>query len=254
MDSIVSPKVGLQTGDNNKFLRQWFEVNNSKISYHSKSIADSLLSGKKWFPLNKGGSYRKWYGNYDYVVNWENDGYEMKHFCWPNGKQRSVIRNPNYYFREAITWSDITSGDFSIRYRKNGSIHETSGMSAFDIPEQSNLIYILGLMNSKVSNYVLKIINPTIHLKTGNFAQFPVLKSDLLNIDSTVKRAIEIAKIDWDSQEISWNFCENDLIRNKLSTIESSVIAENNILFFTFRGPPYIICNKYVPNYSNGRI
>ncbi|WP_158682812.1 BREX-1 system adenine-specific DNA-methyltransferase PglX [Lactobacillus sp. CBA3606] len=110
MDDLVDARQGLATADNKRFLRMWYEVANQRISFHSKSIDESIQSNKKWFPCNKGGAYRKWYGNYDYVVNWENDGYEIRNFNWPNGKQRSVIRNPSYYFREAITWSDITSG------------------------------------------------------------------------------------------------------------------------------------------------
>ncbi|WP_311319022.1 BREX-1 system adenine-specific DNA-methyltransferase PglX, partial [Levilactobacillus brevis] len=122
LSKFVDPRQGLATADNNRFLRQWFEVAYSSIKFDARSIEESISSRKKWFPYNKGGTYRKWYGNYDYVVNWKNDGYEIKHFTFPNGKQRSVVRNPDYYFREAITWSDITSGSFAARYRLPGSI------------------------------------------------------------------------------------------------------------------------------------
>ncbi|WP_125762725.1 BREX-1 system adenine-specific DNA-methyltransferase PglX [Companilactobacillus hulinensis] len=227
MDKIVDPRQGLATADNNRFLRQWFEVNNSKISYHSKSIADSLLSGKKWFPLNKGGSYRKWYGNYDYVVNWENDGMEIKNFKDSSGKVRSRPQNTNYYFREAITWSDITSGGFSMRYREFGSIHNNVGMSAFSTHE--NLLIILGLMNTPIGNDLFKLLNPTIHLEIGDFKNFPVIESPFKtkDIPTKVKHLISISKLDWDAQEVSWNFCKNNLINNNIKAIESSVIAEN---------------------------
>lgn len=99
MDELVDPRQGLATADNNRFLRQWFEVSYDKIKFDAKNIPESVSSNKKWFPYNKGGSYRKWYGNYDYVVNWENDGQDIKNFKFPNGKQRSAVRNPNYYFR-----------------------------------------------------------------------------------------------------------------------------------------------------------
>ncbi|AUI70714.1 BREX-1 system adenine-specific DNA-methyltransferase PglX [Companilactobacillus alimentarius] len=155
MDELVDPRQGLATADNNRFLRMWYEVINSNISFNSHSIKESLESNKKWFPYNKGGSYRKWYGNYDYVVNWENDGYEVRNFKWSNGKIRSVTRNPDYYFHEAITWSDITSGNFSIRYRFPGSINDVTGMSAFS-NNKIKLFDLLGLMNSSVGNYILK--------------------------------------------------------------------------------------------------
>ncbi|AUI72720.1 BREX-1 system adenine-specific DNA-methyltransferase PglX [Companilactobacillus alimentarius] len=122
MDELVDPRQGLATADNNRFLRMWYEVINSNISFNSHSIKESLESNKKWFPYNKGGSYRKWYGNYDYVVNWEKDGYEVRNFTDANGKVRSRPQNTDYYFHEAITWSkysgnlvlDRISGSFMI--------------------------------------------------------------------------------------------------------------------------------------------
>ncbi|MCT3044206.1 BREX-1 system adenine-specific DNA-methyltransferase PglX, partial [Leuconostoc mesenteroides] len=124
MDKIVEPRQGLATADNNRFLRQWFEVSLNNIKFDAKSIGESISSNKKWFPYNKGGSYRKWYGNYDYVVNWENNGAKIRNFTDAKGKVRSRPQNTNYYFREAITWSLITSGGFSIRHRSAGSIHD----------------------------------------------------------------------------------------------------------------------------------
>ncbi|HHZ8502507.1 TPA: BREX-1 system adenine-specific DNA-methyltransferase PglX, partial [Enterococcus faecalis] len=102
MDEIVEPKQGLATANNNRFLREWWEVDINRIKFDATSISDSVNSGKKWFPYNKGGAFRRWYGNYDYVVNWENDGQEIRNFVDDKGKQRSVVRNPNYYFKEAI--------------------------------------------------------------------------------------------------------------------------------------------------------
>ncbi|MGH2326253.1 BREX-1 system adenine-specific DNA-methyltransferase PglX [Leuconostoc lactis] len=215
MDTLVEPRVGLQTGDNSLFLRQWFEVNYDKIKFDAKDISESVSSNKKWFPYNKGGSYRKWYGNYDYVVNWENDGQAIKNFKFPNGKQRSVVRNPNYYFREAITWSLITSGGFSIRYRSAGSIHDVSGMSAFS-SSHDKLMNILGLMNTPIGNHVFKMLNPTINLQIGDFNSFPVLDKAIDNpeINEKVTGAVAISKNDWDSFETSWNFKMHPLIRH----------------------------------------
>jgi hypothetical protein len=174
LHELVSPKVGLQTGDNNRFLRQWFEVAYTAIKFDANSVEESISSRKKWFPYNKGGAYRKWYGNYDYVVNWQNNGYEIKHFTFPSGKQRSVVRNPDYYFREAITWSDVNSGKFSLRLRLPGSIHDVKGMSAFSTGK-IDLYYCLGLLNSPLGDYIFKMLNPTISLQVGNFQSFPVI-------------------------------------------------------------------------------
>jgi tRNA-dihydrouridine synthase len=214
MNSVVEPKVGLETADNNRFLRLWHEVNYYRINFQCKSIEDSLNSKAKWFPYNKGGPRRQWYGNYDYVVNWENDGFEIRNFKDRWGKQRSVVRNPQYYFREAITWSLITSGGFSIRYREAGSIHDVAGMSAFS-NNHDKLMYILGLMSTKIANYVFKILNPTISLQVGDFNNFPVLFIDSKPIINIVEKSIDIAKQEWDSFETSWDFKKHPLLAHK---------------------------------------
>ncbi|MBU7557559.1 BREX-1 system adenine-specific DNA-methyltransferase PglX [Weissella paramesenteroides] len=215
MDELVDPRQGLATADNNRFLRQWFEVSYDKIKFDAKSIPESVSSNKKWFPYNKGGSYRKWYGNYDYVVNWENDGQAIKNFKFPNGKQRSVVRNPNYYFREAITWSDVNSGHFSLRYREFGSIHDVKGMSAFST-DKSVFEYILSLLNSPVGEYIFKMLNPTISLQIGNFQTFPVLgiDADSTAIKAFAHRNISLSRNDWNSFETAWNFKMHPLIRH----------------------------------------
>jgi hypothetical protein len=231
MNSVVEPKQGLATADNNRFLRLWHEVNYNKINFQCKSIEDSINSKAKWFPYNKGGPRRQWYGNYDYVVNWENDGFEIRNFKDASGKVRSRPQNTNYYFREAITWSLITSGGFSIRYRKMGSIHDVAGMSAFS-NNRNKLMYILGLMSTKIANYVFKILNPTINLQVGDFNNFPVLFIDSKPIIDIVKKSIDIAKQDWDSFEISWGFQKHPLLTHKkeADTIEE---AFNNWSIFT---------------------
>ncbi|WP_223320764.1 BREX-1 system adenine-specific DNA-methyltransferase PglX [Leuconostoc mesenteroides] len=215
MDTLVEPRVGLQTGDNSLFLRQWFEVSYDKIKFDAKDISESVSSNKKWFPYNKGGAYRKWYGNYDYVVNWENDGREIRNSKDSTGKLRSRPQNTNYYFREAITWSLITSGGFSIRYRSAGSIHDVSGMSAFS-SSHDKLMNILGLMNTPIGNHVFKMLNPTINLQIGDFNSFPVLDKAIDNpeINEKVTGAVAISKNDWDSFETSWNFKMHPLIRH----------------------------------------
>ncbi len=211
MNSIIEPKQGLATADNNRFLRLWHEVNYNKINFQSKSLEASLNSGAKWFPYNKGGARRQWYGNYDYIVNWENDGFEIRNFKDANGKIRSRPQNTDYYFREAITWSLITSGGFSIRYREMGSIHDVAGMSAFS-NNHDKLLYLLGLMSTKIANYIFKLLNPTINLQVGDFNNFPVLFTDFAPIIKHVKTNISISKTDWDSFENSWDFKMHPLL------------------------------------------
>ncbi|WP_244057169.1 BREX-1 system adenine-specific DNA-methyltransferase PglX, partial [Ligilactobacillus pabuli] len=169
------------------------------------SIPESIQSNKKWFPYNKGGSYRKWYGNYDYVVNWENDGYEIRNFTWPNGKRRSVIRNEDYYFREAITWPKITSGTFNVRFRKFGSIHDTAGNEGFT-ENHEDLLYLIGFACSSVCNYVLSILNPTINVQVSDFGHLPVIINKKEYVVSIVKSNIQITSSDWNIFENSWDY------------------------------------------------
>lgn len=211
MSDLVDPKQGLATANNDRFLRYWWEVDNNNIKYDTISTEESKISGYKWVPYNKGGERRQWYGNYDYIVNWENDGYEIKHFTNDKGKLRSRPQNTGYYFKEAITWPLITSSEFSIRYREKGSIHDVAGMSAFN-KSGVNLWYILGLMSTTISNYIFKFINPTINLQIGDFNNFPVILKEDKRINELVINSINISKNDWDTFENSWNFMSSPLI------------------------------------------
>jgi len=210
---LVEPKVGLQTGDNNLFLRQWYEVEEEKISYDTNSVAETENNEYKWYPCNKGGERRQWYGNYDYVVNWGNNGNEIRNFKDSKGKLRSRPQNTNYYFKEAITWSDITSGDFAIRYREKGSIHDVVGMSVFS-EKIDRLKYILGLSGTKISNSIFKLLNPTIHLPIGTFSNFPVIENEQIKpkVISIVDDCIKISKYDWNTFETAWDFKVSPLI------------------------------------------
>lgn len=221
LGELVDAKQGLATADNKRFLRQWFEVGIDNISFDSQSIKDSIESGKKWFPYNKGGSYRKWYGNYDYVVNWQNDGYEIRHFADDKGKIRSRPQNTEFYFKEAVTWSDVNSGTFSLRYRSKGSIHDVKGMSAFS--KDNNLLFkILALLNAKIGNYVFKMINPTISLQIGNFVNFPFINYKNESLIELVKSNIKLGKQDWDAFETSWDFQKSPLLTQNASSLHQA--------------------------------
>lgn len=221
LGKLVDAKQGLATADNKRFLRQWFEVGIDNISFDSHSIKDSVESGKKWFPYNKGGSYRKWYGNYDYVVNWQNDGYEIRHFADDKGKIRSRPQNTEFYFKEAVTWSDVTSGSFAMRFRKNGSIHDVTGMSIFSL-QKDKLYIVLGIMNSKIGQYILKILNPTIHTQIGNIVNIPILLDVDHNTTFILQSNLKISKTDWDAFETSWDFKKSPLLTQNAASLHQA--------------------------------
>ena len=227
---LIEPKQGLATADNDRFLRQWYEVEEEKISYNAKSITETENNEYKWYPYNKGGERRQWYGNYDYVVNWENNGNAIRNFKDSNGKLRSVVRNPNYYFKEAITWPLITSGGYSIRYRESGSIHDVSGMSAFS-ENKLRLKYILGIMGTKISNFIFNMLNSTVNLQVGDFNNFPVIENEQIKpkVISIVDDCIKISKYDWNTFETAWDFKVSPLvnIERYVEEFENVKIGEN---------------------------
>lgn len=155
LSAVASPCVGLQTADNARFLRLWFEVSRSRIGFGFENAASAARSGLKWFPCNKGGGFRKWYGNQDYIINWENDGYEIKNFYDEKGKQRSVIRNPKYYYLEAISWSSVSSNiGIAFRYYPKGFIFDHAACNIYT----KNIVETLGYVNTKLISIFSNII------------------------------------------------------------------------------------------------
>lgn len=201
---IAKPKVGLQTGDNTKFLRLWHEIKYKDIGFCMENRDEAKESLLKWFPTTKGGTFRKWYGNQEYVVNWQQDGKEMKHFVDSNGKQRSVIRNPQYYFKKGMTWSTISSSKVSFRYHSN-SIFETKGSVLFP-DEEKDYNIIFGYVNSKLVNQFLTSLSPTLDFHEGPMARLPYKKYENELVSNIVENNISISKSDWDSFETSWDF------------------------------------------------
>ena len=208
---IAPPKQGLATADNDRFLRKWYEIDNDSIGFGYSCCAEALESKKKWFPYNKGGAFRRWYGNREYVVNWENDGYEIKNFRDEKGKLRSRPQNLQYYFKPSITWSDITSASFSGRYSEKGFIFDIKGSSGF--PDEKILPYVLGFLNSSVSQKCIKILNPTITTQVGDMARIPVILDEekRTEIIERVSFCIDTSKNDWNSFETSWDFKKHPL-------------------------------------------
>ena len=211
LGNLADSKQGIATADNNRFLREWFEVDINKTNFSAQSHEDAKQSNKKWFPYNKGGEFRKWYGNNDYLVNWENDGFEIKNFFDNKGKLRSRPQNLNYMFRQSVSWSLVSSGSAAFRYKSSGHLFDIGGMSFFG---KNNLYYLLGLVNTKYSMEVLKIIAPTINYQCGDIACIPVIKSSEMNglVEKLVKENIKMSKEDWDSYETSWDFKKNPLL------------------------------------------
>ena len=212
LGDIGEAKQGLATADNNRFLRLWNEVNYNKIGYNMSNSQEALESKKKWFPYNKGGEFKKWYGNQEYLVNWENDGYEIKNFYDEKGKLRSRPQNTEYYFKESISWGLITSAGSSFRYFPKGFVYDVSGMSYFLEKNQFNY---LGILNTKIYGDLTKIINPTINLQIGDILVLPAteIKNEKFNI--LVQQNISISKEEWDSRETSWDFEKLSLIDSK---------------------------------------
>ena len=207
LSELCKPSQGLATGDNKRFLRLWYEVNPKRIGLLMQNANQALQSNKKWFPYNKGGAFRKWYGNQDYLINWENDGEEIKDF------PGSVIRNPNTYFHECISWSKVTAGGIAFRKFPVGFIYDVAGTSLF-FKNNENNNYIIALLNSAVTKHILSILSPTLNYEVGQISTIPVVqKYDNLTIFELAKTNIAISKQDWDAHETSWDFKENELIR-----------------------------------------
>ncbi len=202
-DEFASPKQGIKTADKDRFLRFWHEIN-----YERSSIFDSNID--KWFPCNKGGAFRKWYGNNEYVVNWENNGYEICNFKDENGKLKSRPQNLPYMLKEGLTYTNISSSTFGVRYSPPGFIYDAAGSLIY--VENKKMYYALGLLASNIVLVFTKILSPTMSFEVGQIASIPVYYKPNSTIDSLVKENIELSKKDWDSFETSWDFEGHPLI------------------------------------------
>ena len=205
LEKVAKPRQGLATADNNRFVREWWEVSNNRTSFCCTSREEASQSGAKWFPYNKGGDFRKWYGNQEYVVNWEHDGRELNDY-----KPRSVIRNPQTYFRESISWSKISSGSPAFRYFPSGFIYDVAGTSIFASEEIRN--GVLSFTNSAVAYEELTAIAPTLNFEVGQIATLPIVAELAQSADDNANNLICIARQDWDSYETSWDYQQSALL------------------------------------------
>lgn len=204
-------RIGLMTGDNNRFLRHWFEVANSNIFFNCDSPGTSIVSEHKWYPINSGGSFRKWYGNQDIIANWYHDGKEMKEDAVRrnNGKHWSrYIVGIDQYYKKGIAWNAISSGSICLRAFGSGFLIGHSSVCGFCKHDE----YIMALLNSPVSDLILKVLSPTVNYGSTQVNKLPIKYQNIDNIKNTVSQNIIISCLDWDSHETSWDFQQNELI------------------------------------------
>jgi len=213
LGEIETIKSGLTTGDNNTFLKYWFEIDKEKIEFKYMSKDNPK---RKWIPHTKGGPYRKWYGNYEYVINWDKDGEEVKKF------EGSYVRNEQYYFRSGVSWSQTSSNNFSARLLPKNFIINAESPALFC--NDKDLYYYLALFNSRTFNYFIMLINPTLHFLVGDISKVPILKVENNKIKKYSNENTKIAKTDWDSFETSWDFKKHPIITHKdnATTIEEA--------------------------------
>lgn len=208
--NTILPRHGLATSDNARFVRYWYEIDNNK-----SACIDKCNFQKKWYPMNKGGEYRKWFGNNYWVINYENNGFELKKLATELYKSASrTIQNTQFYFREGITWSALTGNKLSFRYTEKGAIFGSGAHCAF-AEDLDDLYFGLGIMNSKVNNLYLDIVSPTLNKNVDDIRSTPFIKYEIEEVNRSVEASISISKSDWNAHETSWNFQENELIRLK---------------------------------------
>lgn len=208
-------KQGMATSNNDRFLRFWYEVDYDKIGYNIKNIEDAKCSNKKWFPYNKGGNFRKWYGNNELVINWENDGKDIKQYTSKLPQGTNVrIKSKEYYFKKGITWSLFGFENFGVRYKEDGYIFDVSASSMF--LKEDELKQMLAFLSSKVAFRFLTYLAPTVNFQIKNIADLPYIKNEKYEeeIENLVDENIIISKDDWNDFETSWDFKKHPLIRN----------------------------------------
>ena len=229
LGDIADVRSGISTSNNTRFLRYWHEISFTHIGFGNASIPESVTSRKKWFPYNKGGSYRRWFGNREYIVNWFNDGEEIK---------KAVVNNPNdpdtthwsrrifntdLFFRPSVTWNDIGVSLFSARLSEQGFIADGVGVGAYGMEPEDKKLAVLALLNTNLAKVFLEVLCPTVHFQAGQMASFPVILPEGWNAAACTE-CVSLARADWDNFETSWDFRDQPLLRPGLkgATMEAS--------------------------------
>jgi len=215
LGDVVEEKQGCATANNNKYLRLWFEININNVGFGVGSLTQAKSKAYTWYPYNKGGPYRKWYGNQGYVVYWKNGGEALLN------DPKAVVRNPSYYFKESVSWSDITSSRNSFRYYEEGFIFDSTGHSVFP-NETVSANQLLAVCNNKFFESIIKVINPTLHFHIGYFNNLPASFLNDDHSEKVVAENIQISKNDWNSYEVSWNFQKHPFLKFLAKTIKLS--------------------------------
>lgn len=231
-DSFGEPKSGVMTGDDGKFVRFWFEPSHSKIGFNLRDGSELADCGYKWFPITRGGAYRKWYGNLEYVVDLENDGYGIKN----NGKNYR-LRDKKYYFKQGLTWSMITSYKLSVRLAQEGILFGNGGPTTFS---DTHPFYLLALLNSKVSEAVVGVLNPTLNTVISDICSIPVIFKDIEKIETLAIRCLELSKADWDSFETSWDFQQHPFVRWSRELWDATAIGAT--MHYYYGSHPKVSC------------
>ena len=204
LGSIASPRKGNSTSNNDRFLRRWFEVNKQKMNLHCEKLTIETTLKKRWFPYNKGGGYRKWYGFNEYLIDWYNDAAEIRKI------KTAVIANYQYFMKPGLTWSTLTSGNFSIRWFDEGFIFDNGGCCIFDLGNKRK--YLCALLNSKVFAYIFSQLNPTLNFQSGEVAKFPIKYIKCEQVDNLAYENVQISKEEYDCFETSWDFERHPLV------------------------------------------
>lgn len=228
VEEYFNSRVGLMTTDNDGFLRTFWEVKSSSICFTAHNNDDCIYSKKRWFPHNKGGSYRKWAGNRDYVVDWENCGEKIKEtaimkYPYLKGNPNFVVHDDGYYFHENISWSEIAVGNLAFRYYPDGFTFNVKGMSTFSKSTYS-LFSILAFANTKVADYLAHIINPSISFGVNSFGKLPFLPADE-GAEQIAEKNVQLSERDWDSFETSWDFTTHPLVSMSKGLWEQTNVA-----------------------------
>ena len=239
LSEIAYPRQGMATTNNNKFLRMWYEPNVFSVGF-SLSDESETFGDYKWFPYNKGGDFRKWYGNNDYVVNFKNGGQEVCDYIDSHSAVNHTGRviNRDRYFKPSVTWSKISSGSIAFRYKPNGFIFDVAGTSIFG--EDKILKVLAGFLNSRVTQRILKALSPTLNFEVGHICSIPILDDQNEKAFELVNSNIELSKDDWDAFEVSWEFKEHPFIRWSKDLWDATAIGATMHHFYG--GHPEVNC------------
>ena len=212
LSNFAELKAGMSTGDNTLFQRSWFEVSFDGIEFDR--LDNTSNSSKKWYPCNSGGEYRKWYGNNEVIVNWSDNGVEIK------SHKSSAVRNEAYYFKSGLTYSKISSGNFAARFKEAGFVFDDTGRAIF-LENQEKSLVVLAVLCSKVTMTYLSMLSPSMSFTSKELGSIPFIDMDEELLKSKAEKAVEISKCIWDASELSWSFLRHEIINDCKSIHES---------------------------------